>query len=411
LSRKRNRKGGGPSTTVTPSDPLPPISGPDMVPARIGSYGTPWHERRLWQITPVRDVVWGGLAIVLVVLAVWVGYELRAIFTPVLIALALAYLFDPIITACERRWAVPRPVTIAVILLVLAGSILGFGAWVGPRLAQQIKELSVAAPVYLNRLAERADLDLDHESLAPLKQLADQPGTFIAEKAAVLIAGTGRAVGFIGNIIGKTTLVILTVALVPIYFFFFAWHFGPMSEHLRQYIPRSRRERALHVIRRMDRIIATYFRARVVIALAMGVMFSIGWAWAGVPYWLLLGMGSGLLSLIPYASIVGWPMAVLLKWLAVTTGAEAAAFDLWAVVVWPSAVYLVVQAIESWLLTPLIQGRSLDLSVVTVLIVVFIGGAVGGLYGLLLCIPIAACIKVLLVELILPPLRAWAAHN
>lgn len=389
----------------------------DLAPAPIGPYGTPWHERRLWQITPVRDVFWGGLAVLLVILAVWIGYELRAIFTPVLIALALAYLFDPIITACERRWAVPRPATITLIILLLAGAIAGFGAWVGPKLVQQARELSQAAPDYLDRLAQwaGAELRLDEESLAPFRKLADDPGAFLADKAAALIAGTGQAVGavgnFLGNVLGKTLFVILTAILVPIYFFFFAWHFAPMTDHLRSYIPESRRERALQIVRRMDRIVATYFRARVVIALAMGIMFSIGWGAVGVPYWLLLGMGSGLLSLIPYASIVGWPMAVLLKWLSVTGGMEGAGFDVVDVVVWPSAVYLIVQAIESWLLTPLIQGRSLDLSVVTVLIVVFIGGAVGGLYGLLLCIPIAACLKVLLVELVLPPLRVWAAEN
>jgi predicted PurR-regulated permease PerM len=71
-------------------------------------------------------------------------------------------------------------------------------------------------------------------------------------------------------------------------------------------------------------------------------------------------------------------------------------------------IYWVVQSIESWLLTPWIQGKSMEMSVPTILIVIFIGGAVGGLYGLLLCIPIAACGKILLREVFLPRLEAWA---
>lgn len=373
----------------------------------------PWHERRLWQITPVRDAIWITCLVLLVVFAFWFGYQLRAIFTPVLIALALAYLFDPIITLAERRWNVPRPATIAIliaVLLLIGGGLL---AWLGPKLVEQVKDLARAAPAYLDRLAAYADTRLSPEAAQAVQEVAQDPMAFIGDKAAVLLAGTGQAVGWIGNVIGKTTLVGVTLFLVPIYFFFFAWQFGPLTRYFRQYIPQSRRERVLQIIGKMDSIVATYFRARVVIALLMGVMFSIGWSplLADVPYWLLLGMGSGLLSLVPFASAVGWPLAVGLKWLAVTSGDDPAGFDLWAVVVWPSAVYMVVQGIESWLLTPLIQGKSLDMSAVTILIIVFIGGSVGGLYGLLLCIPIAACLKILCIELVLPRLRRWAAEN
>lgn len=81
------------------------------------------------------------------------------------------------------------------------------------------------------------------------------------------------------------------------------------------------------------------------------------------------------------------------------------AFEWLPVVVWPSLVYLMVQFVESWVLTPLVQSRSLEMSAITVLIIVFIGGAVGGFYGLLLPIPIAACIKILIQELVLPGLE------
>ncbi len=81
------------------------------------------------------------------------------------------------------------------------------------------------------------------------------------------------------------------------------------------------------------------------------------------------------------------------------------------VVIWPSLAYLVVQFIESWLLTPWIQSQSMDMNAVTVLIVVFIGGALGGFYGLLLAIPVAACLKILVQELLLPRLARRAAAS
>jgi predicted PurR-regulated permease PerM len=138
------------------------------------------------------------------------------------------------------------------------------------------------------------------------------------------------------------------------------------------------------------------------------VLYSAGWALTGIRYWFILGLITGVLTIIPYASLIGWPLAILLKYLdGFTSGAGA--FDLMTVVVWPSVAYLVVQFIESWLLTPWVQSQSMEMSAVTVLIVVFIGGALGGFYGLLLAIPIAACIKILLQELVLPQLKRQAS--
>ena len=53
----------------------------------------------------------------------------------------------------------------------------------------------------------------------------------------------------------------------------------------------------------------------------------------------------------------------------------------------------------------------MDMNAVTVLIVVFIGGALGGFYGLLLAIPVAACLKILAQELLLPRLIRNAADH
>jgi predicted PurR-regulated permease PerM len=82
-----------------------------------------------------------------------------------------------------------------------------------------------------------------------------------------------------------------------------------------------------------------------------------------------------------------------------------------AVVVWPSLVYGVVQFLDGWILTPWVQSGQTNMSAATVLIVVFIGGAAAGLWGMLFAIPVAACIKILVDEFVLPRLRGWAATH
>ena len=127
-----------------------------------------------------------------------------------------------------------------------------------------------------------------------------------------------------------------------------------------------------------------------------------------VPYWFLLGAATGLLSIIPYVNVIGWPLAIILKYLDGAVGSGT--MDWLSVVILPSLPYLVVQLFESWWLTPWIQGRTSDLSAVTVIIVVLVGGATAGFLGLVLAIPIAACVKILLQELVLPRWRKRVAQ-
>lgn len=124
-----------------------------------------------------------------------------------------------------------------------------------------------------------------------------------------------------------------------------------------------------------------------------------------MPYWFLLGIGTGVLSLIPYAATLGWPMAVFMKYLEVSTSQSLASVDWMAVAFWPSLVYGVVQILEGWVLTPWIQRQSTDLSAVTILLVVLIGGALAGVYGLIVAIPLTACLKILLKELLVPTIK------
>jgi predicted PurR-regulated permease PerM len=284
------------------------------------------------------------------------------------------------------------------------------GAWLGPLLIEQSQALARKAPKYLDSLSGRYEIGMGTLS----EQLNTFIGRFRDDPMAViqpLLTGTGTAFGFIGSIIGTTTGLILFTVLIPIYFFFFAWHFDRITGYFCRFLPASRKEPWLDIFRRMDLAISGFFRGRLFIALITGVMYAVGWLITDVPYWFLLGLATGLLSIVPYISVIGWPLAVLLKYLDVVTTSGASSVGWMSVFLWPSVAYLAVQFIESWVLTPWIQSQSTDMSAVTVLIVVFIGGAVGGIYGLLLAIPIAACLKILFQELILPRMERWAERH
>ena len=374
-------------------------------PARTAATpANPCADRHLWEITPIRDLLWtGGIAFLL-----WFGYYLRGVFTPILIALLLAYLCNPLIRQAEKQWKIPRPVSISIVLLLAALVLGGFVTWLGPLLAEQIQSLAERVPGYLQSIAQQYNLSLGDFS-KPLSTIATSLKEDPLSILNPIFSSTGQAFGVMGAVIGTTSAILLALALVPIYFFFFAWQFDSALTELKRYVPLAYRSRVRRITHRMDMAVSGFFRGRLTIALGSGILYSLGWALTGIRYWFLLGLITGILTIIPYASLIGWPLAIVLKYLDVLSGAGS--FELLTIIVWPSLAYLVVQFIESWLLTPWVQSQSMDMNAVTVLIVVFIGGALGGFYGLLLAIPVAACLKILAQELIVPRLVSNAAET
>lgn len=367
----------------------------------------PWYQRHLWQITPLRDLLW----VLLGAFLLWVGYQLQAIFIPVLIAFALAYLFDPLISWGKRRYKAPRPVTTSILLAVLTigGTSLLIG--LGPEFLKQSAELLRGLINYIHAFAVEYDINplenLQAQMGKWVQSMEENPVGFIVENTEVLLTGTTQAVSVISRVVGTTVYTGAMILLIPFYFFFFSWHFGLIMEHIRELIPIKERDKTLAITQEMDEAVAAFFRGRLVISLIAAALFSLGWSpWlVDVPYWLVLGISAGILNFIPYAAGLAWLAAILSKGLAI---GFSNGFDWWSIIIWPSAVYAIVQLADGWLLTPLIQGRSLNLSTVTIVIVILIGGTLGGIYGLLLCIPIAACAKILFTELVLPRLHLWA---
>jgi predicted PurR-regulated permease PerM len=370
---------------------------------------SPDHEiarQHLWQIPAAREF----LILVVMALFLWLLYELRGIFIPLLIALILAHIFNPLVTFLEEKWRWPRPLTAALLLAIFVFGFAGFLSWLGPLLLQQITDLVTRLPEYLRTLAITYDLDPGN-ILDQLEQSLRQLQLDLQQILAQIYKTTGHALGLVTTIFSTAAYLIFSVALVLIYFFLLSWHFNGALRSFGRYLPHSRRERISEILSRMDQAVGQFFRGRLVIAVLMGILLSVGWFLTGVPYWFFLGMLTGLLNIVPYLSIVGWPIAILLKYAETVTAAGGQSSSVLSIVLWPSAVYIAVQLLEGWLLTPWIQSGQTNLSAAMIIIVVFIGAGLAGILGMLLAIPVAACIKILLDEIVLPRARRWAGEH
>lgn len=361
----------------------------------------PGVDRHLWEIRPIRDLfIFGAIAGLL-----WSLYELHTVFLPVFIAIFFAYLVNPFVDYAFTQWSVPRPLTVGILMLLLTLVFVGLGLWLIPLLIEQAQTLIQKIPVYVRSLSQRYQ-DLLSNSF----NLRDILGRMYDDPLATLqplFVGTGHAFGLLGQVLGITVNAALYTILIPIYFFFFAWNFERMSQAVVRLIPIVHRPHILHVLSRMDTAVRGFVSERLLIAVITAVLYAIGWELTEVPYWFLLGVAIGLASLVPYLSAIGWPLAVILKYADAVTAGQSTQTEWMAILLWPSLAYLVVQFIESWVLTPWLQSHSTDMGAATILIVVFLGGAVGGLFGLIFAIPAATCIKILIEEYIRPRWLRW----
>lgn len=419
---------------------------------------TPPHQDRpldrlhVWQIQAVRDV----LFVVTIIFLIWLGYVMRAVTVPLLVALLLAYLFEPLVSSLTARMKTSRSVVVGgllvsvsvgvlLLLVITVPLIIGQTARLvqdvrGGRFQHSILKLREVVPPEYQADYERAvqwlmpgievppattqpaDLPPDPALAAPdriddearLRELIreeiaaqrDDVATFEASSASLWdLARSGGRTMF--GIIGAIVELGLLAFLIPFYFFFFSVSFPTVVNFGRDMIPVANRPRALAMISKMDRAVAGFVRGRIVICLIMGAMLALGWFIVGVPYSIVLGLVVGAFCLVPYLGGVGVPLAIGLLTFSQLQLAPAERMPWWGVILWPTLVFVIVQIVENYILTPVIAGKATNLDPVTILVAVLAGGSIGGVYGMILAIPVAACLKIAFTDLLLPKIRAW----
>lgn len=329
--------------------------------------------------------------------------KVSGILTPVLVGLGLAYIFNPLVTWGERKHGLPRPVSAGLMLGAVVILLVGSLAVMVPVAYQQGAELSSKAPDYAETVLGWMGSDVE-EARAQVESTIKAFDWTSLDFAAVRNAlGVGAGALFTG--LGFVSYIGMSILVASFCFFIFVWKFDGFLAWFVPYIPVTYRDEALRILGEMDKTVSAIIRGRLIQSLAVMFVLSIGWWIAGVPYWLLLGVLGGVLNLLPYAAVLAWPLAVLMSILAAVDEGNSM---VWAGVA-PSIVYFVAQSLDGWVVEPMVQGKATGMDALTVLLVVLVGGSLLGILGMILAIPVAACIKILAQELVLPKLRAFAA--
>lgn len=218
----------------------------------------------------------------------------------------------------------------------------------------------------------------------------------------------GYISGIASSIVASISLIGLfgfQLFLTAFFFFFVSSNYERVIEFIKNLLPENKKAGVIDLARKMDKVIAGFVRGRLVIALIQGAIFSVAYLLMGVPAAILLGFAVGMLSIVPYLALIGIPISMLLLLL---DGPDSGFRSLWWFTVFaPIVVYFVVQALDDYVWTPMIQGKQTGLDTPTVLFASIAGGALAGFYGLLIAIPVAACLKILVQEVVWPRFKQW----
>lgn len=393
-----------------------------------------WHTRHLWHIQPVRDL----LVLAAVFGLVYLGHRLSVVTVPMLLALALAYLFEPLVkrVTTGRRLMSRQGAALAIILsaglIVVVPVGLG-GAYAVVQGVSTAQRLASNAERVRASVAKPEDTSLAQavppswrwlrDELVEARQRANDPPTsdrltataisWLVDNAQAIGASVGQravgtgvqAVGVAARTLGSIGMLMFGAFLTAFFFYFFCTEYGKVLAFWEGLIPERKRGRTVELLQKMDRVIAGFVRGRLIICLILSCVVTVAYFIIGVPVPLLLGPIVGMLFLVPFLHIVGMPIAMLAMWLEPSGASWQTAW--WWVIGAPIGVNLVCQVLDDYVLTPLIQGKNMDIATPTILFASIAGGTLGGFYGVLLAIPAAACLKIVIREVLWPRVKLW----
>jgi predicted PurR-regulated permease PerM len=306
--------------------------------------------------------------VVLIVFIVWLaGRLLLLIFGGVLLAVFLRLGASLVgrVTRLGNGWSL-------LVFLVLLVGLLTLGGWVlVPRLAEQARALTEAVPEAINEL-------VDHVGETAwggwIIEFIDNEA--VPENGAVVQHATTAVVGLFDVIIaaGIILFVGLYLASAPM----------PYARGLLRLVPKARRRRVGEVLFAAGYQLRWWLGGQLVAMAFVGTFIGVGLALIGVPLALALGVLAGLLEFIP---TIGPPLAILPAVLLALVDEPQKA--LYVLILWG-----VVQIIEPYFLTPLVQRRAVHLQpVVTIIAQVFFAWTMGPT-GLLVAVPLIAVIQI-----------------
>ncbi|RJL24523.1 AI-2E family transporter [Bailinhaonella thermotolerans] len=348
----------------------------DEAPRLFGEPGKPFAR------SPFLFGLTGALGVFTAWLLVQSLAKAAGVLMLIVVSMFLAVGLNPVVERLQRR-RIPRRWSISIVFTGVIGFFVVFGLAIVPPVTTEATQLIESVPGHLTDLRNNETLkrlDADYEILKRVESYLASGD--LGTKVAGGILGVGAVV--LDAVFSVFTVLVLTL--------YFLGSLPMIKQYGLRLVPRSRRRRTALIGDQILDGIGGYVGGNVLISVIAGVVSYAFLLIAGAKYALALALLVAIMDLIPMVgATLGAVMVTAVGFLqSAPLGIACAIF------------FLVYQQVENYVIYPRVMKRSVDVAPALTVIAALVGGALLGILGALLAIPIAAAIVLILREVVIP---------
>ena len=335
-----------------------------------------------------------------VVATLLVLYLLGTVLLTLGLSVVVAYVLLPVARLLERAmpWRDRRPdlsrgIAISVIFVALVGILAGVLAVVIPPTVEQGQQFAEDFPEFFSsaRMTVEGWVDRYTERIPP--EIRANIEDTVAGAGGTITEAAWNVVTQTVGVISSSFALILGLVTAPVMVFYLMKDSSAIRSALPTPFPKALRPHLQDALDIADNTIGAYIRGQLTLGVVVGTIVTVGLLLLGVPFAFVLGIVAGLTELVP---IIG-------PWIGGAAGVLVTLATEPEKVPWVILLYLGVQLAENIILVPRIQGDTLKLHPVAVILVIVIASNYFGLWGVILGPPLVAMIKDLAIHLV----REW----
>ena len=339
-----------------------------------------------------KDVFFKRVFISLFLVAIgYIIYQLQSVILPFLVAFILSYAINPLVQKLQDKAHIRRWVAILLVYLSTALMIGLILWWLIPLVWEQLqsawKYVPTAIDYYNNTFRSWVR---SHTSIRlPAMQVRDMSKglvDFLKENYNITDVRS-----FFTNLILSGMSVINVagiVVLVPILMFYFLYNWDERLIKIRHMIPNRYILSVYRIAKECDEALMSFIKGQILVMVLLGMVYAVQLQLIGLKVGLIIGMMAGIASFVPY---LGFTLGFIA---AIIAGLFQFGVD-WVHLVLIVGAFMVGQAVEGYILQPLLLGDKIGLSPLWVIFAVLAGAALAGIAGMLIALPLAAVLKVL----------------
>ena len=332
--------------------------------------------------------------VVLVVLCIVGGIllvdYLSGVLLPFLVACVFAYMLNPMVEFNCRMLRMKNRVLPTVLTLFEIAMVVTVAVYiVYPLIVSEVAELVEMMRQYneINTNGKYLSESI-HEFIRENVNIEDISKYLTREQLVNVVTATANKTwSFVGSTL-SVVFAVLGWLVVLLYLIFLLIDYPKIKNGFQKAIPPRFKNTVWQVMQDVGTVVERNFRGQSLIALVVGILYSIGFVVVGLPLGLVFGLFVGVLNLVPYLQVVSFPVALVLCLVdSITTGG-----NFWVMLLEVAIVYIVVQIIQDMFITPKIMGKQMGINPVFVFLSLSIWGVLLGFIGLIVALPLTALI-------------------